>query len=154
MGSLNQLIPNMSFKRALPFILLTACSAFGVTDSSDHHEVTVTGPLTLTVTDAPAQMGILFALPRVETASQSVVVSNTRYGSLCLFDVTGTAARTGSALTLDVTYSERLTSCVDQVRALTYNAQLTVPSGTYDLFVVHHQNNHADTLVHRLVSVP
>jgi len=39
---------------------------------------------------------LVFALPRVETASQSVVVSNTRYGSLCLFDVTGIAFEIGA----------------------------------------------------------
>ena len=139
-------------------VLLCGCSASSDTGLTieppeGSTRTIVNGNLTLQLHDFVAQPGVLWALPGVQVTSNSALVQNTRYGSLCHFDVTGAATVTGARLTLDITYSERLTLCTAEIRALTYGAQISGLSGTYDLFVVHHENNHADTLVHRTIDV-
>jgi hypothetical protein len=123
---------------------LTACSESATTavplDSTAATQsiVTTDGPLELTVTDAPAQPGFLFITGTVTGGQAMVTVSSTRYGSLCSTAITAHADVASHTITLSVKYSERLTSCVAEVRAITYRADINgLAAGAYDVNVVH-----------------
>ena len=81
-------------------------------------------------------------------------VTSTRSGSLCLFDVAGRADVSASALTLHLTFAERLTVCTAEIRALTYRAAVSgLAKGTYDLRVIHEESGRQDTTVAQSVVV-
>ena len=130
-----------------------ACSDSTGVRNSDQI-VTVDGALTMTVSDQPASPGILWALPNVTTSVGALTVEQTQYGSLCADDVTGHADVAPGAIALTVRFSERLTICTQDVRALTYNARLTGLAGGYDLTVIRLEGTRADTLVRQRVTVP
>jgi hypothetical protein len=144
--------------RLLTFALIAAASACsrGATppDSANEQLVTATGPLRLEADDYATSAGILFALPQVTTASGTIGVSSTRYGSLCRFALAGDAQVSGRTVVLRVRFNERLTLCTGEIRALRYNATITVSPGTYDVSVIHQENNEQNTLVVRTVTVP
>lgn len=133
-----------------------ACSAGKVSsiDTSNSEQPQIDGPLRFEVSDARSQPGILWALPSVSAANGKVTVQNTQYGSLCQFAVTGSVQQQGRKLDLHVGFSERLTACIADVRALSYKATITEPSGTYDVTVIHHHGSQADTLRKQTVTVP
>lgn len=151
-------------------ICATACSRDGqgartdlplspddsTTGESAHERVSTVGPLTLRVTDTASIGGVFWALPFVTAETATVLVQNTRYGSLCGLDVSGNAAigATDGAVTLRVVYRERLATCPPEIRALTYKARVVVPAGEHQLTVIHDQNGRVDTLVRRRVVVP
>src|SRR4051812_22484127 len=97
---------------------VAACSG-GVTSNK------VSGPFQLEVKDFATQGGIFWALPSVTPGANSIVVENTRYGSLCQFDVAGSAQTDGNKIALRITFNERLTSCTADIRALRYTATLS-----------------------------
>lgn len=138
-------------------VICAACSDTSATVLTDRDQsdrlVTTTGPLRLTVTDFPTMAGVMWALPSVETSPSGVTVQSTRYGSLCELAVSGDASVRPGAVDLHIRFEERLTSCVADVRALKYEAQISGLSGPYDLTVIHDENNHADTVVHRKITV-
>lgn len=145
-------------KTAWLFLIVAAfgCSGSKVTgDLSDttNNTISVSGPLRLAVTDFSTQGGIFWALPSITPAVGAVEVENTRYGSLCRFDVTGTARTRGTKIDLHVQFDERLTLCTAEIRALRYTAIITEAPGTYDVTVIHHTGTSVDTLRRQTVVV-
>ena len=129
--------------RALPAMLalaaVAACSD-SVTTLQARQDRSVSGAqqLSFTVTDAPAQPGILFIAGNATGGRGSVTFTRTQYGSLCASELTAHADVSGEKLTLFVDIAERLTACTADIRALTYRAELTgLPPGNYTISVVH-----------------
>lgn len=142
-------------RRILPLIALLSLACSTAITTSPDEEVTVDGPLRLAVSDAPAMMGVMYALPNVTTDRSTVIVTNTRYGSLCATAITGHADVTATTVTLRITYAERLTSCVAGVRAISYRAEVSGLTGkAYEVRVVHEENGQSNTLVTRSVTLP
>jgi hypothetical protein len=121
--------------------------------NGDHTDMRVNGPLRLDLRDFTSPPGIMFALPSVTPGTGNLVVENTRYGSLCRFEVSGRADVKGHTIGVHIGFAERLTVCTAEIRALTYKATLSVPAGSYDVAVIHENGNEADTLVKRAVTV-
>jgi hypothetical protein len=133
-----------------------ACSSPSSTETlggPENDSVHVEGSLRLELRDSLSPGGILWALPSVTGQTGSVMVENTRYGSLCRFAVTGRADVQPGRIGLHIAYSERLTSCTAEIRKLQYVATITAPAGPYEVAVIHEENNRADTLVKRAVTV-
>lgn len=125
--------------RVAALTALVACSAT-VTSSErmDNVRFTSEGQLTLTVSDAPAQPGLLFITGTVEGGQGKVTVRSTRYGSVCATDITAHADVASGKITLRVTYSERLALCTADIRAITYRAEVSaLAPGAYDVEVIH-----------------
>jgi hypothetical protein len=139
-------------------LAVAACSADSTTSptpADNHQTVSVNDRLRLEAEDFPAPGGVLFVLPSVTPASNSIVVSSTQYGSLCRTALTGDAAINGQTIGVRVRFTERLTVCTAEIRALSYTATVSgVPTGTYDVAVIHEYNNSVDTVVRRSVAVP
>jgi len=136
-------------------LICAACSDTATVVTTDRSDrlVTTSGPLRLTVTDFPTMGGVMWALPSVDVAPTGLMVQSTRYGSLCALAVSGDAAVRPGAVDLHIRFEERLTSCVPDIRALKYEAQISGLSGPYELTVIHDENNRADTVVRRKVTV-
>lgn len=100
--------------------------------------VTIDGPLTMTVSDAPATGGVLFVSAVVTGGAGRVTVRSTRYGSLCSTGVAGHADVSPGQITFKAIYSERLTVCTADIRSITYVGQLDgIAAGEYDVHVLH-----------------
>lgn len=119
---------------------VAACSGTVTTspDRADNVRVTSNGQLTLTVSDAPAQPGLLFIIGTVEGGQGKVTARSTRYGSVCATNITAHADVASGKITLLVTYSERSAFCTADIRAITYRAEVgALAPGTYDVEVIH-----------------
>jgi hypothetical protein len=104
----------------------------------DNVRFTSEGQLSLTVSDAPAQPGLLFITGTVEGGQGKVTVRSTRYGSVCATDITAHADVASVKITLRVTYSERFALCTADIRAITYRAEVSaLAPGAYDVEVIH-----------------
>ena len=104
--------------------------------------VTTDGQLRFLVGDNPAQGGMMFIAGTVVGEQGRVVVTSTRYGSVCATNVTAHADVATGKITLAVKYSARLAICTAELRAITYRAEISaLPAGTYDVDVV---NTNAD----------
>lgn len=135
---------------------VAACSAYSATDVTHataaqnviRDSIQANGQLLLVVTDSLARPGVMFALPSITAQQRSIVVSNTRYGSLCRLGVSGYADVHGNTIGLHVAFTERLTLCTAEIRSLRYDATVSgLSSGkAYDVAVIHEQNGAADTL--------
>lgn len=125
--------------RAVAVAALTACSASTTTpDVTSGARISSNGQLTLTVTDAPAQPGILFITGTITGGQGLVTVSSTRYGSVCATDITAKADVASGKITLTVKYAERTAICTADIRAITYRADIgSLVPGLYDVNVVH-----------------
>ena len=136
--------------------MLAACSSSQVSIPDAGFEVVApsTGPVAFAVADSAAAMGFMFPRPSVAVSSSAVTVHDKRYGSLCQLDLAASASVTGSVIALHVKFAERLTSCVAEVRALSYTARISAAPGSYDLIVIHDQNNAADTVLTQKVLIP
>ena len=146
----------MKFGWLLLIVPALGCSESKVTDvTSDttHNSISVSGPLRFAVTDFSTQAGVLWALPSITPAVGAVEVENTRYGSLCRFDVTGRAETQGNKIDLFVQFDERLSLCIAEIRALRYTAIISEPPGTYDVTVIHRDGTSVDTLRRQTVAV-
>jgi len=100
--------------------------------------ISTEGQLTLTVTDAPAQPGIMFITGTVVGGHGNVVVSSTRYGSVCATNIAAHADVASNKIALVVTYSERTAICTADIRAITYHAEIgSLAPGFYDVTVTH-----------------
>ncbi len=130
-------------------------SDFSSTRSVVREVVETKGPFRLAVRDSAARMGVLFGTPTIESLPGAIAVENTRYGSLCIYDVTGHADVQGRKIGVYIAFSERLTSCAAETRALSYQATLSeLTSGaSYDVAVIHEQNGRADTVRKAVVAV-
>ena len=121
----------------------TANDLFGT-----HEEVVKNGALTLTLTDAPTPMGILFTRPTATGGAGSLSVTSTRYGSLCLFAVSGHVDISSNTIVLHIGYEQRLTTCTSEARKLTYQALLGgLPAGTFTLRVLHEESRQIDEVI-------
>ena len=148
----------MHAARRLSSVLLIitagACSSpTEQTTPGTFEKVVENGTLRLDLTDAPSPAGILFVRPTSEAGTGNVVVTSTRYGSLCLYDVSGDVTISGSSIVMRIRFAQRLAICTADIRKLTYRATLrSIPKGTYDLRVLHAENNASDeTLSERVV---
>jgi hypothetical protein len=146
-----------------PLIILVAALVSGAcsvstrtaTEAADsNRQVSVAEPLTLTVTDAPARPGMLWARPLVTGAAGSVSVRSTRYGSVCRYETHGQASVTPGRITLEIQFFERTALCTGDIRALTYDAQIKAPAGTYDVTVVHQENGAREVAQRQTIAVP
>ena len=136
-------------------LVTAACSATRSTETSDSNTSRFeSNRLTLTATDRVSAPGILFTRPRVTPSTGKLTVASTRYGSLCRYELFGDVNLTGSTITLVVTFAERLTLCSQEIRALSYEADITAPKGTYDVIVIHQQDAQRDTAQRITVSIP
>jgi hypothetical protein len=131
--------------RLLTLATLAACGATastpdaptGILGPPSATIATTEGPLKLMVSDAPARLGFMFIAGTIVGGQGLVTVSSTRYGSLCAMSVTAHADVANGKITLQVKFSERLTSCVAEVRAITYVAEVSkLAPGAYDVSVV------------------
>jgi len=111
-----------------------------------HFQVTESSVVRLSVSDAPASMGLALVRPEPQGGAGEVVVVGLRYGSLCNTAVSGRSDMTGTLITISITYEERLASCTKEVRLLTYRAEvLRLAPGEYDVNVVHSDSaNHTE----------
>src|SRR4051812_18006978 len=100
-------------------LIATGCSGV-TTTSGDQSVVTESGGLRFEASDFLAQPGMLFAKPSVTAEGGTIVARSTRYGSLCRFAVTGHADVQANRIGLHVGFSERLTICTAEIRALSY----------------------------------
>ncbi|MEP7002758.1 MAG: hypothetical protein ABI969_19865 [bacterium] len=141
----------------LAIVFVSACSSASPLEVQvvDDAIVTTNGPLRLTVTDALAQMGVLWARPTATASQSAVSVTNTRYGSTCLYALTGHADVGTSTITLVIAYSQRLTSCTKELRSLTYRADISgLVKAPYDLVVIHDESGKKDTVLTQHIVVP
>lgn len=139
----------------LVIVSVLGCSARGLTaNDTSVTQVTVNGPLHLDVADFATRGGVLWALPSIASTGGGIVVESTRYGSLCLFDVSGSAPSQGNKIELHVRFDERLTQCTAEIRALRYTATISEAPGTYDVTVIHYTGTSVDTLRRQTVLVP
>jgi hypothetical protein len=147
----------MSRALLLAIVFVTACSGTFLTEerASDDPIVTVDGPLRLTVSDTPSQMGVFWALPFATATQSAMSVTNTRYGSTCQYALSGHADVGSSSITLLITFAERLTSCTKEVRALSYRADISgLAKGPYDVVVIHDQSGNKQTVLTQHIVVP
>lgn len=138
-------------------LALAACSAAVTTpDTSVDRVVTVEGPLTLTVSDAPAQPGVLFVAGAVAASPGAVMMTSTRYGSVCSTAIAAHATVSAGLVTLQVGFSERFSICTKDIRAITYRADLRgLPPAIYDVRLVHtNSDGTSSVVVTQRVTVP
>lgn len=117
---------------------LLGCQNYAVTTPENDRTVVVNGPLTLTITDFPADPGVLWIAPTAEGGKGVLTATSIRYGSLCALAVSGSANVAGNRVDLHVAFTPRLTQCVAEVRALRYDAVIgALPPGRYDVHILH-----------------
>ena len=113
-----------------------------LTSPQDDRMVIVDGRLTLTVTDFPAQMGMLWIAPSAEGGQGAVAAHAIRYGSLCALAVSGRAEVTGNRVFLHVAFAPRTTLCIAEVRGLRYDAAIGgLAPGRYEVHILHDEGD-------------
>lgn len=130
-------------------------SAGGIGDTrSTIDTVEVNGPLRLHTQDINASFAAIpFPAPGIVAATGTITASNSEFGSLCQYAVSGSADIRGTAVGIHVVLVPRTTICTQELRVLAYAATLTIAPGTYDVAFVRGLNGRADTLVKRSVTV-
>jgi hypothetical protein len=124
------------------FAVLGCHNSSLLTSPQDDRVVIVDGPFTFTVTDFPAQMGVLWVAPTAEGARGAVTAHAIRYGSLCALAVAGRAEVTGNRVSLHVAFMQRLTTCIAEVRGLRYDATIEgLAPGRYDVHILHDEGD-------------
>ncbi|MDQ6635112.1 MAG: hypothetical protein M3Z10_10210 [Gemmatimonadota bacterium] len=124
------------------FAALGCQNSSPLTFPQDDRMVVVDGPFTLTVTDFPAQMGVLWIAPGAEGGQGAVTAHAIRYGSLCALAVSARAAVTGNRVVLHVAFAPRLTLCVAEVRGLRYDAVIGgLAPGRYEVHILHDEGD-------------
>ena len=126
--------------QGLALAALSACSATTAATDLSRSDAIVTSDerLTLTVADAPTRPGIMFVAGTVVGGLSKIVVSSTRYGSVCATNITAHADVDIGKITLVVNYAERTVVCTTDFRAITYHAEIGgLSPGMYDVNVVH-----------------
>ena len=101
--------------------------------------VTVSGPLTLTVSDFATNAGVLWVLPGAQGSAGAVTATAIRYGSLCAIAVTGRADIVASRVSLHITYAARTGAvCTAEIRAIRYDAVISgLAPGRYEVHLLH-----------------
>ena len=130
---------------ALALLSLAACSGTSLSAPTGDPLVSVDGPLTFTVSDAPALPGVLWIAPTAEGTRGAVTAYAIRYGSLCALAVSARAEVVGSQITLHVAFAPRQgVTCTQEIRALQYNARITgLPAGRFVVHILHSENGGA-----------
>jgi hypothetical protein len=118
--------------------------------------VQVNGALRLVTRDMPmSQAPVPFtSAPEFGASAGAITIAKSQVGSLCRSAVTGSADTRGRAVGVHIVFTERLTTCTADVRALQYDATITASPGTYDVALVHEANGAVDTIARRSVTVP
>lgn len=140
---------------ALGLLAILGCSNTSPITSSDNDQVTsVNGPLTLTVSDFPANAGVLWIAPSAAGTKGAVTARAIRYGSRCAFEVTGRAEVAGNRVALHIDYAPRLTLCTADIRALQYDAVIGgLAPGRYEVHILHSEGTSAGEVEVRVQSV-
>ena len=124
------------------FAVLGCGNSSLLTSPPDDRMVVVDGRLTLTITDFPAQMGVLWVAPSAEGGQGAVAAHAIRYGSLCALAVSGRAEVTGNRVVLHVAFEPRLTLCIAEVRGLRYDAAIAgLAPGRYEVHILHDERD-------------
>jgi hypothetical protein len=139
----------------LALAVLSGCSATMTTEGARSDSlITTEGQLRLAVADAPAQPGMMFITGTIVGGHGNVVVSSTRYGSVCATNIAAHAEVATSKITLVVTYSERTAICTADIRAITYRAEIdSLAPGSYDVTVIHATAGTGETVLTERVKV-
>ena len=124
------------------FVVLGCQNNSLLTSPQDDRAVIVDGALTLTVTDFPAQMGVLWVGPTAQGAPGAVRAYSIRYGSLCALAVSGRAEVSGHRVILHVAFMPRTTLCIAEVRGLRYVAAIAgLAPGQYEIHILHDEGD-------------
>ncbi|HSQ30212.1 MAG TPA: hypothetical protein VLN49_10195 [Gemmatimonadaceae bacterium] len=119
--------------------LLAACSDSGTTvQASLKDRSPAASQLSFTVTDDPAEPGLMFTAGKVAGGLGTLTFTSTRYGSVCADDVTARDEIAAGKITLYVTYRLRAEAiCPAVIRAVTAHAHITgLAAGDYEVNVV------------------
>jgi hypothetical protein len=119
--------------------VLAACSDSGTTVQPAHKDRIAAEPqLSFTVTDDPAQPGLMFTAGSVVGGLGTLTFTSTRYGSVCTNEVTARDEIASGKITLYVTYRLRAEAiCPAVIRAITAHAHITgLAAGDYEVNVV------------------
>lgn len=134
----------MKFKNAVLIILALGCGCGGATTTPPITPpgdtlVTVTGPLTLAVSDFAANAGVLWVQPGAQGSAGAITATAIRYGSLCAIAVTGRADIVGTRVSLHITYAPRAGAvCTTEIRAIRYDAVVRgLAPGRYEVHLLH-----------------
>lgn len=145
-------------RRLLPVVLFVAAACSGSNlaplDDAANKQTLKDGALTFTASDFTAPGGILWVRPTPVVSKGNIAIQSTRYGSLCQYDVAPHVDVGNGAITMHVSFSQRLTVCTAEIRALRYDAELGVPAGSYALTVIHDEGTARDTVIKQTVAVP
>jgi hypothetical protein len=139
----------------LLLLALGACSSATVSAPTGDPLVSVVGPLTFTVSDAPALPGVSWIAPTAEGTRGAVTAYAIRYGSLCSTAVSARADVTGSQVYLHVAFAFRQgVACSQEIRALQYNARLAgLSAGRFIVHILHSEDGGATETEVRTQSV-
>ena len=101
--------------------------------------VTLSGPLTLTVSDFATNPGVLWVQPSAQGSAGAVTATAIRYGSLCAIAVTGRADIVATRVFLHITYAARTgVLCTSEIRAIRYDAVIGgLAPGRYEVHLLH-----------------
>lgn len=129
----------------LTLLALAACSGTSLSAPTSDPLVSVAGPLTFTVSDAPALPGVLWIAPTAEGARGAVNAYAIRYGSLCSTAVSARADVVGAQVYLHVAFAPRQGAiCSQEIRALQYNARITgLAAGRVSVHILHSEDGGA-----------
>jgi hypothetical protein len=124
------------------FAVLGCQNSSLLTSPQGDRVVMTDGRFTLTVTDFPTQMGLLWIAPTAEGARGAVTAHAIRYGSLCALAVNGRAEVTGNRVLLHVAFMQRTTICIAEVRGLRYDATIDgLAPGRYEVHILHDEGD-------------
>jgi hypothetical protein len=133
-----------------------ACSAGSLTSADGGFEgiVNTSSGLRLLLSDTPSNSTAPKPKPEVTVEQSTIVVTGVRYGSLCLYEVTGSVNATSSTVELRVKYSQRLALCTGEIRELKYRAEISgLSKRTYDVRVIHEENGSSETVTTQTVTL-
>jgi hypothetical protein len=119
--------------------VLAACSDSATTvQQSRKDRVQTESQLSFTVTDDPAEPGLMFTAGNVAGGLGTLTFTSTRYGSVCADEVTARDEIAPGKITLYVTYRLRAEAiCPAVIRAITAHAHITgLAAGDYEVNVV------------------
>jgi hypothetical protein len=139
-----------SVRLSLLLLALVGCSnGAAITGQLTDPTVTIDGPLTFSVSDFPAALGVLWIAPTAGGARGAITATSIRYGSLCTTEVIGRAEIAGTRVALHVDYSlRRGVVCGKDIRALRYDAVIAgLAPGRYDVHLLHSEDGGAESEV-------
>ena len=127
----------------LPMLALGCGSAstttVPITPPPGDRVVTISGPLTLTVSDSATNPGVLWVGASAQGSAGAVTAMAIQYGSLCAIAVTGHADIVATRVFLHITYAPRTGAvCTAEIRAIRYDAVIGgLAPGRYEVHLLH-----------------